>query len=612
MFYLEPSLDDVKNLIDVSRGIEPADLYIRGGMVANVYSGEYLRANVAIKKDRIAYVGVSEASVGPNTEVIDASSRYLCPGYIEPHTHACAIYNTVEWCRKVLPLGTTAVFNDSVPYLVLLKDEAFEKILADMSALPVKIFWGPRVVPPSPMADQDVNYAAARISRFLDLPYTYGTFEVQQWATLIEDGRFLVERILDAHKGGKRVDAHTAGASYEKLNPILAAGLDSCHEPIDAQQALDRLRLGMYVFLRGSSLREDLSELLRVVTENRVDTGRLALTTDGSSPAYIADRGSVEHLADLAVEAGVDPMTALQMISLNPATYFHLDQFLGGIAPGRMADIAINPRPDRFKPDMVIASGRVAAREGRVVMDFPAIDWDQYDFDRPMLPHGTRIKPEDVMVRAEEVAPTYPMMDLVMAAITRRHDVELPVTDGFVDLSRSEGLVYASLLDRHGEWATNGIIKGFAADVQGLATSYTPTSCVIVLGRSADAMTLAANRLYEIGGGLILAENDRIIFELPLEIGGAMSKQTFDVVVDRTRELANLLRERGYCHEEFLYTTLFLNCNFLPEIRLTFDGLYDVKNRQVLRPRRMQVPACQPGSPKTNSIPSARKASTTA
>ncbi|MCL5960804.1 MAG: amidohydrolase family protein [Chloroflexi bacterium] len=586
MFILEPSLDDVAGLIKVSRGAEPADLYIRGGTVANVYSGEYLPSNVAVSKGRIAYVGLSEASIGADTQVIDASGKYVCPGYVEVHAHPWANYNPVELCRAMLPVGTTTAFFDTLVFLLLLGNEEMERILDDLRGLPVKVFWNPRIAPQSVMVDEDVKFALDRIRRLLERPDAAGTFEVTRWPEIVAGDRRYLELIDAARKLGKRVDAHTAGASYEKLNPLVAAGVESCHEAIDLQQALDRLRLGMWVFLRDSSLREDLGELIRIVTENKVCTSRLVLTTDGPTPTYFVDKGSVEYLADLAVKKGVDPMTALQMITLNPATYFHLDQYIGGIAPGRIADIVINPRPDRFKPETVITNGQLAARDGIALVEFPNVNWEQYGFDGPKLPPGVRIRPEHVMVRAEDAVPTFPIMDLVSAAITRRRDVELPVSDGFVDLSENDGLLFISLLDRHGKWTTNGVIKGFARKLEGFATSYNTACHVLVMGTNGEAMAMAANRLYEIGGGIVLVEKGRVLFEQRLEIGGEMSSEHFQVTVDRTRELLGLFREGGHAYEDLPYTILFLSCDFLPEIRVTLAGVFDVKNRQTLRPPR--------------------------
>lgn len=586
MYYLEPSPDDVAALIEVSRGSAPADLYIRGGTVANVYSGEYLRANIAVKNGRIAYVGLGEESVGDNTQVIDASGKYVCPGYVEVHAHPWAMYNPVENCRAILPLGTTSVFFDTLFFLLLMEDPAFEKLLAGVTTLPLNVFWSVRIAPQSTMADEGTRFNVERVRRYLELPNIVGVFEITRWPELLEGNPRYLERIADARRLGKRVDGHTAGCSYEKLNPVVAAGADSCHEPIDAQQALDRLRLGMYVFLRDSSLREDLRELIQIVTKHKVYTGRLALTTDGPSPQYFADKGSVEYLADVAVESGVDPMAALQMITINPATYFHLDHRVGGIAPGRMADIVINPRADRFKPETVIAGGHVVARDGELVEKFPDFDWANCPFDHPQLPADVRIRPEHLMVPAADAHPTFPVMDLVSAVITRRRDLELPVAGNFVDISGIDGMHFITLLDRHGAWASNGIIKGFARDIEGLATSYTTSCHVVVLGKSGEAMATAANRLYELGGGIVLVEDGKIIYEMPLELGGTMSAKPFEVTVRESKRIVELLDRRGHPYGDVLYTMLFLSCDFLPEVRVTLAGVYDVKARQALRSSR--------------------------
>ena len=584
MSFLEPSVDEVKDLIKVSRGSEPADLYLRGGTLANVYSGEYLPANVAIKGRRIAYVGLSEDSIREQTQVIDVSGKYLCPGYVEVHAHPWALYNPVELCRAILPLGTTSVFCDTLSFLLLMENGVLDRCLAELSNLPLNVFWSPRLVPQSVVPDQDVRFSTERIKGLLELPNVAGIFEITRWPLLLDGDPHLLECIAAARKLGKRIDGHAAGCSYEKLNSVVAAGVESCHEAIDAQQALDRLRLGMYVFLRDSSLREDLRDLIRIVTENKVFAGRVVLTTDGPSPQYFADKGSVEYLAKVAVDEGVDPMTALRMITLNPATYFHLDHYLGGIAPGRIADVVVNTRADSFRPELVIANGQVVARRGDLTVDFPTFDWSRYPCEHPALPPGMLIRPEHLKVRAADASPSFPVMDLVSSVIARRRDAELPVRDGFVDVCSDPGLSFITLLDRHGEWATNGLLRGFAANLDGLASSYNPAGHVLVLGNDPAAMALAANRVYELGGGIVLSKANRIIYEWPLEWGGMMSVQPFDDVVNRSRELDELLRGCGHPYDDVLYTLLFLSCDFLPEIRVSSAGIYDVKTRRVIRP----------------------------
>lgn len=587
MLSLQPSALEMKEIIKVARGCEAADMYIHGGMVANVYSGEYLPANVAIKNGRIAYLGMSEEAVGVNTEMIDATGKYLCPGYVEVHAHPWVIYNPVEMCRAILPLGTTTAFCDTLFFYILAREEeGFKRFLIDMENLPLKVFWSARIAPQTATPEEKIKFATERIQQLINLPNIQGIAEITRWPLILDENQHLMDCVATARSLGKRIDGHTAGCSYEKLNPVVAAGIDSCHEAIDVQQAIDRLRLGLYVFLRDSSLRQDLRELIRIVTENNVTTSRLALTTDGPSPYYFDEKGSVEYLADLAVQSGVNPMIALQMITINPATYFHLEQYIGGIAPGKVADIVINGRKDTFKPDIVVANGQVVAREGHLVAKLPTIDWKRYTFESPSLPNGMRIRREHLMVRADDAEPNFPIMDLISSVITRRRDVQLPKREGFVDLKQSDGLLHITLLGKRGQWATNGIIKGFARDLEGLASSYNTAGQVLVLGKDSASMAIAANRVYDIGGGIVLVENGRIIYEFPLELGGMMSQEAFGTIMDRSGRLVSLLQERGYPYDDVFYTILFLACDFLPEIRLTYAGVFDVKTRTILKPHR--------------------------
>jgi adenine deaminase len=297
------------------------------------------------------------------------------------------------------------------------------------------------------------------------------------------------------------------------------------------------------------------------------------LTTDGSGPAFVAEHGFVDYLVRVALEEGVAHVDAYRMATLNPATHYGLDQEIGGIAPGRFADILLLRDLGEPTPESVIARGRLVARDGRLLADFEEPSWG-----RILRVPAARFAPR-LAVRAETfgrpAAGPVPVIRLVSAVITRLES-----------RSREEGDLLAALLDRHGGWISQGLLAGFARDLDGLATTMSTDFQILALGRDPSAMALAVRRLLELEGGIVVVEGGRAIWELALPLGGIMGPAPLPELAARERELRDLLKARGHVFHDPLFTLLFLTADFLPEVRLTARGVWDVRGRRVLVPSR--------------------------
>ena len=571
-------------LIEVAKGIRPADLYIKGGTVINVYSGEFLKQNIAVYKDSIAYIGTSEASIGEHTKVIDAEGKYVSPGFIEAHAHPWVFYNPVSMTEKVLPLGTTTTVNDNLFFYLHMGAKGFKEMVKDLKPLPGNFFWLARLVSQADYPGEREWYNHKDIRELLELDEVLGSAEVTRWPLLYNGDPFLLDTMNFIKELGKVSDGHTAGCSYEKLNAVVASGVTACHEAITASEAFDRLRLGMWTTLRNSSLRPDLQEIIKLITEGNVNTSRILMTTDGPHPSFIEKEGFVDGLVRQAVELGVPVMTAIQMVTINAATYLRLDDYIGGLAPGRKADILLLPNLEDFRPEIVIASGEIAAEKGRLTVSLPEIDWHQYIVRQPFAfskslleninlyryPHPAEHDPVPVVYFKSNV-------------ITQRKDTELPSVNGYADLSGQEGLVQAALIDRNGEWVSKGILERFAVNLDGMASTYNTTTELLVVGRDPEAMAKAACRVHEMGGGIAILDGNEIVVEIPLPFTGMMTTNTgFNAAVEYHDQLLSALQERGFPFHDILYTLLFLTCDFLPGLRLVPYGLYEVKTDDIL------------------------------
>ncbi|HJQ28240.1 MAG TPA: amidohydrolase family protein, partial [Rubrobacter sp.] len=242
------------SLIETARGDRPADLFVSGGTIANVYSGEFYEGNVAVTAGRIAYVGKGQRALGPGTEIIDAKGMIVSPGYIEAHFHPWVLYNPVSLVEGVLPLGTTTVVADNLFFFMQMGHRGFAKMAGALRELPLQYLWMARLTSQATFPGEEEMFALDKVEPLLRREDVLGTAEVTRWTALAAGDPALISGIRKAKSLGKIVDGHTGGASESRLQPVAAAGIDADHEAITKEEVLNRLRLGIWTMLRHSSL----------------------------------------------------------------------------------------------------------------------------------------------------------------------------------------------------------------------------------------------------------------------------------------------------------------------------------------------------------------------
>jgi adenine deaminase len=560
-------------LTAVARGQAPADLYVRGATLLNVYTGELHPASVAVRGERIAYVGLRDDMVGPRTRVLEVPGRVLVPGYIDPHVHPANLATPAALARHVLPLGTTAVFADTLQFWELGGLAGFRVVADALARSPLKFYWMIRVHGQSRDAGERRRFGLRDLARALDHPWAVAAGEVTRWPDVHDGAPYVLERLALAQRRGQRVEGHTAGAAAERLSALAAGGLTSDHEPITAREVLERARLGIAVMLRESSLRPDLSGLLDALKEAPGLASRAMLTADGSMPAFIRDHGFVDHLIRVALERGVPPADAYRMATLNAATYFGRDHELGGIAPGRYADLCVLSDLAEPRPETVVARGAVVARGGELTARIAEPAWAHaFTSSAARLAVRWRAREKDFSLPARE---RYPVMRLVSAVISKLE--ERPLAGG--DL-------LAALIDRAGRWTSPGIVAGFAGALDGLASTITTDFNILALGRRPEAMARAVNRVLDLRGGIAIVDGARVAFELRLPLGGLMMRGSLARAAAGEDGLRAALEARGYGFHDPIFTLFFMAADFLPAVRLTPRGMWDVKRARVLLPSR--------------------------
>ncbi len=582
------TLDESRTLLEVAAGRRPADLYVEGATLLNVYSAELYPANVAIAGQRIAYVGGSRTMVGPETAVLHVEGKILAPGYIDPHAHITGMTTPVEFAREVIRGGTTAVVADTLPFLLQTPPPRIAEILTALAAMPVLILWFLRPHGGSHLADESM-FSLERIAPLLELEAVRAVGEVTRWPAVYQGDDDLLRKIALALASGRRVEGHAPGASYERLVALAAAGWSSDHESITPEEVQNRVRAGVYAMLRHSSLRPDVPVLARAITDTGPGVGRLMLTADGPDAVTVAERGYMDYVLRTAITSGIPPLHAYQMATINPAAYYGLDEEIGGIGPGRRADIVVLDDVRNPTPHLVLARGAVAVREGACVAEFPRVDWAAYfppRFRPTWEPGSTLFEMRASEGGAEDVTPgavRFPAMHLENSVITRRLDLSVPVQDGL--LRPPADVLRVALVDPQGRWIVRGLLANFVNRLGGLASSFNISAHLAVLGQDPADMAQAARRLLDIGGGIVLVERGKTVLEIPLPIGGLMNPEPLPAIAAMARRLYAFLRERGYPHTDPHYTLHFLTFDSLPGIRITYRGVWDVRRGKVLVPR---------------------------
>ncbi|WP_241236300.1 adenine deaminase C-terminal domain-containing protein [Brevibacillus marinus] len=568
-------------LIRTAKREQPATMWIKDGRILDVYLRKWREAQIVIAGERIAYVGDKEPLVDERTDIIEAGGYHVVPGYIEPHAHPFAWYNPHTLSEFALRTGTTTLIADTLPLYRFLPFAQVTEIMERLAASPVKhLFWA-RLDPQNKSEHLRELFQPQRLAQMIEHPLVIQGGELTDWIGLLSEDEQLLEGLRRVREQGKRMEGHHPGASTQTLNIAAAAGVTACHESITAGEVINRLQLGFYAALRHSSIRPDLPELIQgLLAAGITYSPRLMFTSDGSTPPMMR-QGFTDYLIRLAIQAGLPPADAYTMATLNPASYYGLDSEIGGIAPGRIADILLLASPKEPTPELVIADGRRRAARRELLQPLPAIDWRQYSFpapDRAALPS------EPALFRIRGGDQGVPLITLRNAVITEYEQIALPAdADGCLRLADPD-LAVICLVERSGQHVTQAVVRGYGRELEAIATTFTISGDFLVIGRNPASMAAALRRVLELNGGIVAVEQGEFVYEMPLPIGGMMSEAPMEELIERGQAFVDWLRKKGYRYLDPIFSLQFFSAVHLPQVRLTADGIYDVKRGRIIVP----------------------------
>ncbi len=577
---------DIRDLIETTLGNRVADTIIRDGVLMDVYTGRLLpHRSVAIKGKWITYVGPDPGHcIGKETNIIEAKGRLICPGYIDAHTHLATYWSIADFLHYAIPCGVTTLITEAEAYGFVSGAEGFKFFLDQIEAQPIKIF---ALVPPmvclSPaVASHFISRDEAR--KFLKDPLVIGLGESFWQGTILTSQNRVLELIQETLKAGKSVQGHAAGAHDKKLAAYAAAGVQSCHEAISTEDVLSRLEMGLYAMIREGDIRRDL-EIIRPL-KDQIDLRRLILVTDGTNPGDLIQRGYLIDVVEKAVDIGFSPMEAIQMVTLNPAEHFRLDHLIGGIAPGRYADILLLPEQGIMKPEMVISGGRIVAEDGQVTVKTRAMPYPG------KLLETVKVRPitaSDLAVPAgkgDSKSNSIRTIDIQPGGLVSREGKTIPmVVNGEYVADPERDLLKIAFIERlsgRGERFI-GFIRGWGQKKGAVATTLCWDSAAIVaIGASDRDLTTAINRVIELQGGTVLSVEGFSLIEIPLNIGGFISQLKIPDLARRLEGFQKAMESLG-SKLPFAHLTLnVLTTAAIPFIRMTENGYYRFREKDVV------------------------------
>ncbi|MGG4000299.1 adenine deaminase [Anoxybacillus kestanbolensis] len=554
-----------------------ADVVVKNGKIVNVFTHDIIEGDIAIADGKIVGIGEYDGQT-----IIDAKGRYVCPGLIDGHVHIeSSMVTPSEFARVVVPHGVTTVITDPHEIANVAGTKGIEFMLNDSDHIPLDVYvMLPSCVPATAFEHAGATLHAEHLAPFFSHPRVLGLAEVMDYPSLLHGKQQMLAKLTAAREAGKLIDGHLAGLDETAVNVYRSANVHTDHECVTVDEALTRVQRGMYVLLREGSVAKDLHKLLPAV--NTYNARRFLFCTDDKHIDELVTEGSIDHHIRLAIQAGMNPLTAIQMATLNAAECYRL-YTKGAIAPGYDADFLLVEDLQSFSITHVYKKGVLVAENGRAT--FSVTKATAIDQTIAQSVHTKKVTKEDVQIPFTRGKQANVIQIIPNHLHTKRIVTEVDVENGVFQPSIERDLLKLVVVERHrGLGVGVGIVNGFQLKKGAIASSIAHDSHnIIAIGTNDNDIIVAIEHIKHINGGLVVVDNGHVLADLPLEIGGLMTARTYEEVLGRLQTIHNALTTIGASEQFNPFITLaFLALPVIPELKLTDQGLFDVSSFQFI------------------------------
>ncbi len=594
---MESDIQSMRALIDVAMGRQPADLVVRKGTWVCVQSGELVpETDIAVKDGRIAYIGPDAShTIGKQTRVIEAGGRYLVPGLLDGHMHVESSMLTVtEFVRAVLPHGTTGMFTDPHEIANVFGLKGIKLMTDEAAQQPVHMWVQvPSCVPSATgFETPGAELSAEDVAEAMTWPGIIGLGEMMNYPGVSAGDEKMLAEMNSTRKAGKVIGGHYPSPDLgPAFHAYAAGGPEDDHEGTRPEDAVERVRQGMKAMLRYGSAWQDVAEGVKAITEQHLDSRNFILCTDDCHAATLVNEGHMDRVLRHAIQQGLDPMTAIQMATINTAEHFGVRREVGMIAPGRWADILLVEDLMDFHAGLVILRGEVAVENGRLLVNLPKMEYPAWathsmHLRRPLTAEDFCIpapNPLTDLPEGEGQKVRVNVIGVIENQAPNRHlHLEALAKDGNVQADMKHDLAKAAVVERHHNLGTvqMGLVTGLGFNLPCAFASTVAHDChqMVVVGTDEKDMALAANTLAEAGGGQVVVINGQVVGLVELTLGGLMSTENAKIVAGKISMILKGLHDCGCRLNNPNMQLSLLALVVIPELRLTDKGLVDGTN----------------------------------
>ena len=582
-FCKKPLWECTIRLAKVATGAEKADLVIKNARLVNVCTHEIMdKVSVAIVDGRIALVGDAEHCIGENTMVIDAENKYLAPAFMDGHIHIeSSMLSVGEYAKAVVAHGTSGVFIDPHEICNVLGLDGVNYMMEDAKRTSLKtMLTTPSCVPAvGGFEDTGAKIDPEDIALTMDYDCCVGLGEMMNFPGILGGNPHTHGIVGETLKAGKIPTGHySLPETGAGLNAYIASGIRCCHESTRAEDALAKMRLGMYAMLREGSAWHDLHEVAKAVTEKKVDSRFACLISDDTHPHTLIEHGHLDYIVRRAIEEGIDPVTAIQMVTINVAQCFQLDHEMGSVSPSKCADFVLIDDLNTCHVTDVFIDGELVAKDGKMTVEFAPYTYSEKAVNSI---HLDKLTAADFKISCEGECVNVHAIEIIPARVgTFDKIVTLPVREGSIAADPEQDVLKVAVFERHKRTGTvgKGFTKGFGIKRGALAQTVAHDAHnLLVVGSNDEDMALAANTLIECGGGLVAVLDGKVLSLVALPIAGLMSDRPIDEMSASIEKMEQTWAEMGSTLPSPFMTMALIPLACLPETRLTNRGMVDCR-----------------------------------